>query len=468
MDLNDKVAALRAEMRKNGIDMYMVTTEDAYLAESADDYWRTLRWLTGFYGTLAYALVTQERAAFFTDARYIIIAGKQVGITGVELYDVTKQGADYYLEWIVSALSGIKKSGAVFGVDGRTVTTARRELIMGALAGLDAAMDNETDLFDAIWKDRPEPGFKPIFDHAVKYTGKDRREKINDVRAEMASRGANHYIVGTMEGVVWLTNMRGRDIVNPLFMSHVLFTNDKVKLFAKIDMIPSALRDDLAASGYELHDVNEAPAEIKKIPSGASVYYDVYRTNSLLSSSVPQGANVVRGFDIVNDLKSVKNEVEIKNFRETNITECVALVRFWKFLHEKIDGGNYSEYDLNFVLEDFHKRSPEFICNGSFPTMCGYMANGASPHYNPAQETAVKVKPEGVMVVDVCAHYFGGTTDITRTIRLGPSPEFDAAIQTDYTLVLKSVIALTRQRFRKDTDGAYLDSVARCVLWNHH
>jgi Xaa-Pro aminopeptidase len=470
MDLNERAAALRAEMERSGADLYMVTTEDAYLAESACDYWRTLRWLSGFGGTLAYALVTQDRFAFFTDARYIATAESVVRVDGAELYDVTEAGADFYLEWIENAVREIRGAGkenVVLGVDGRTLTTARKELIEGVLGRCGAAMACDIDLMDGAWRDRPEPAFKPIFDHPLEYAGRSREEKIDAVRKEMAARGADHYIVGTMEGVVWLVNMRGQDIVNPLFMSHALFTPRSVKLFAKIQMIPEALQRSLVAAGYELFDIGQAAQEVKNIPAGSSVYYDVYRTNSLLSSSIPKDVAAVRGFDIINDLKAVKNEVEILNLRVTNKIECAALVRLFKLLKENAAQAGYDEYQLTGVLEEIHRRSPQFLCNGNYPTMFGYMANGAKPHYSPGPGSAAAVKPEGVMVIDVLAHYYGGTTDITRTIRLGPCPEHDAEIRRDYTLVLKSMMALSRQVFRKGADGAYLDSVARSVLWNN-
>jgi Xaa-Pro aminopeptidase len=233
-------------------------------------------------------------------------------------------------------------------------------------------------------------------------------------------------------------------------------------------MIPEDLRSSLVSAGYELFDIGQAAQEVKNIPAGSSVFYDVYRTNSLLSSSVPEGVTTVRGFDIINDLKAVKNEVEIENLRVTNKIECAALVRLFKLLKENVSQAGYNEYQVTGILDEIHRRSPLFICNGNFPTMSGYMANGAKPHYSPSPETSATLKPEGVMIIDVLAHYYGGTTDITRTIRLGPCPEYDADIRRDYTLVLKSMMAISRQIFRKGADGAYIDSVARCIQWNNH
>ncbi len=251
----------------------------------------------------------------------------QLKIDGAEIYDVTVVGAEHYLKWIAAELSGMKASGKklVFGFDGRTLTTARMQKIADALRsdGLsdDVALRADMDLIAGVWADRPAPGYKPIFDHLLKYAGRGRREKIADVRKIMKEHGCDHYIVGTMEGTAWLTNMRGQDIINPLFMSHALFTPDAVKLFAKIPMIPEALQKDLIASGYELFDIDAAGAEIGKIPESATVLYDEFRTNCFLFSSIPAGAKKVNAFDIVNDLKAIKNDVEIENLRVTNKLE---------------------------------------------------------------------------------------------------------------------------------------------------
>ena len=470
MNLNDKLALLRAEMERAGFGMYMLTTEDAYLGESAADYWQTLRWLTDFPCSLAYALVTADCFAFFTDARYINQARSKLTTDGVEVCDVTEVGAEFYLSWIKERMSAMPEGKRKFGVDGRTISTARGALISEALAdSFGASLVSNVDLMDTVWRDRPERTYRPVFDHGLKYAGRNRKEKVEAVRAEMEKVGCDHYIVGPMEGTAWLTNMRGSDLlVNPLFQSHALFTPETVKLFAKLAMIPEALKTDLTCAGYELLDIDEAPDEIREIPPAAVVYYDVYRTNNLLSSSVPQDVRVILGVDIVNDLKSVKNEVEIASMRRTNAIECVALMRFFKRLKETVGSAGYDEFQLNGVLEDIRHRSDEFLCNGDYPTLCAYMENGASPHYHPKPDIAAKVKPEGVMIIDALAQYYGGTTDITRTIKLGPCPEYDAEIRKDYTLVLQSMMALSRQKFRKGTDGAYMDSVARCVLWNHN
>lgn len=471
MNLDEKLSLLRSKMKEHGIDMFMTTTEDAYLAESAVDYWRGLRWLTGFSGTLAYAMVTQERVSFWTDARYIIQAHRQVKIKGVEYYDVTQVGADYYLEWIKEVLSAMPKENLVFAVDERTITTAKGLLMkenLESLQGKNCVFRTDLDLVDEIWEDRPEPDYRPIFEHELKYAGRSRQEKLEDVRNELTKVGADHTIVGTMEGVVWLTNMRGQDLINPLFMSHVLVTPKTAKLFARISMIPEGLQEKLRADGYELFEIEDAVCEIEKLSSNTVLYYDRFRVNYRLYSSVPPAVKKIQGFDLVNDLKSIKNPVELQNFIHTNTMECVALFRFFTYIKEHVAEGKLDEYNVAEILNEFRRSNPEYLWQHPYQAMAAYMENAAGPHYFATQEAHETLKPSGVLLVDALAHYYGGSTDITRTIYLGPCPEYEEEIRHDYTLTLRALMDLVRQVFRKGTDGAYLDSVARRVMWNEH
>lgn len=470
MDLNEKIAALREQMRRRGVDLFLTTTEDAYLAESAVDYWRGLRWLTGFSGTLAYAMVTQDAVSFWTDARYIIQARHQVKIQDVEYYDVTKVGADYYLDWMIRKLTDMPGENLVMAVDGRTITAAKGLLILEnlqRLQGKTCTLRSDLDLVNDIWKDRPEPAYCPIFEHELKYAGRSRQEKLADLRAGLAENGADHTIVGTMEGVVWLTNMRGQDLVNPLFMSHVLVTPETAKLFACVRMIPEELREKLRQDGYQLYDIDQAETEIRKISPDARLFYDPYRMNFALFSAVPEPVEKIRGFDLVNDLKAIKNPVEIENFIRTDTRECAALFRFFHYIKKHVAEGNLDEYHLWEPLYRIRCENPEYLRAKPYPLMAAYMENAAGPHYFATEEEHAEIRPSGILLIDALAHYYGGTTDITRTLYLGPCPE-EEEIRKDYTLTLRSLMDLTRQVFREGVDGAYLDSVARRVMWNEH
>ena len=468
-DNEKRLAALRAQMIKDDVDMVLVTTEDAYLAESADDYWRGLRWLTGFGGTLGYALITQNKFAFFADARYVIKARHDVKIAEMELFDVTKVGADYYLDWIGEQLAALGKKDVVFAVDGRTITTSRGLLIkekLDGMQGLSCTFRADLDPVGAVWTDRPAPNYRPIWEHELKYTGLDRAQKLAQVREELTKAGANAFIVGTMEGVVWLTNLRGNDLVNPLFMSHALVTMDTAKLFAKIGRIPADLQEKVKADGWELCDIDTAAAEVAKLPADTVLFYDRYRMNYRLFDAVPAGTRKIEGFDIVNDLKAVKNPVEIANMRHTGIIEAASLFKFFHYVKTHAADGSINELNAVEILRKYRSEHPEYIETG-YPLMAAYMENAAGPHYNASPEDYKTAKADGVMLFDCMGHYYGGTVDTTRTIYLGPCSR-DAELKHDYTLTFLSLYAAMTQILREGCDGAYLDSVARTVMWNEH
>lgn len=471
MDYNEKLAALRQAMKAHDIDIFLVTTEDAYLAESADDYWRSLRWLTGFGGTLAYVLVTQDKCAFYTDSRYILIAKQVVTADGVDFYDVTQVGADHYLDWIRTELAECAKDTPVLAVDGRTITLGKGLLIkdmVSEVPGKNARFIADLDLMDEVWTDRPEPRYRKIWEHELKYAGLDRKEKLALVRDELKRRGADTFIVGTMEGVVWLSNLRGHDLKNPLFMSHALVTMERAVLFAKIERIEEPLQEKLRADGWTLLDIDCAREEISKLPEDTVLYYDQFRMNYGLFGAVPEAVKKVAGFDIVNDLKAIKNPVEIENFRKANLYEGASIFKFINHLKKHAKDGDLNEWMAFDILRNYRKECPEFIQDlDPYQPVIAYMATAAGPHYRATETSYSEIKPEGIILMDIVAHYYGGTTDITRTAYLGPC-EMDEEIRHDYTVVFNALYAAMMQVIRDGADGAYIDSVPRTIIWNEH
>ncbi len=470
-EYNGRLRALRAEMAAQGVDLLMVTTEDAYLAESADDYWRTLRWLTGFGGTLAYVLVTQEKCAFFTDSRYILIAKQVVTADGVDFYDVTQVGADHYIDWIRTELAAVPKASPVFAVDGRTVTLGRGLILKEtaeSIPGKNVRFVTDLDVMDAVWTDRPQPNYRQIWEHELKYAGVSRVEKLAQVRAELKKRGADTFIVGTMEGVVWLTNLRGHDLKNPLFMSHALVTPDRAVLFAKIERIDAPLQEKLRADGWELRDIDEALTVVSQLPEASVLYYDPFRMNYGLYGAVPEKVRRVEGFDIVNDLKAIKNPVEIENLKKTSLYEGASIFKFINYLKTHAADEDLDEWMAFDILREYRKQCPEFIQDlEPYQPVIAYMDTAAGPHYRATPENNRKIKPSGIILMDIVAHYFGGTTDITRTAYLGPCA-YDAQIRHDYTVVFNALYAAMMQVIREGADGAYIDSVPRTIIWNEH
>ena len=249
-------------------------------------------------------------------------------------------------------------------------------------------------------------------------------------------------------------------IAEELSVSRMTVRND-------MQLLEEELREKLRQDGYELYDIDQAEEEIRKISPDAKLFYDPYRMNFALYSAVPEGVEKIRGFDQVNDLKSVKNPVERENFIRTDRMECAALFKFFHYVKKHAADGNLNEYNVSEILYAIRSKNPEFLGKRSAPLMAAYMKNAAGPHYFPTEEENTAIEPSGVLLVDAVTHYYGGTTDITRTVYLGPCPELEE-LRKDYTLTLRSLMDLSRQVFREGVDGAYLDSVARRVMWNAH
>lgn len=475
MTSKEKISLLRREMAKEQMDFYMVTTEDAFMAVSGvtHSYWRGLCWLTGFTGSAGFAIVTMDKVGFWTDSRYHLQAADQIELDQLEIFNTTETGCDQYLSWIREQAEASGKEKLVFGLDGRTISTEKGMTLESYFHSFrfgEMEIQPEKDLLDRIWTDRPQIEYQEIWEYDLKYTGRSRQEKAEDVRREMKERGADYYIPGGLEGVPWLTNLRGHESSGaPLFSSHMLVTPEELWLFCKREKLSAELQEKLEKDGYRLFDIDCFSEKLTELPEGARVYMDLSRTNYLMSFCVPESCEIVEGWDIINDLKAVKNPVEIENLRRANCLESVALFRLFRYLREHMKDGAFTEYDAHLLLEKYRKRNEEYIADGSKYILCaGYMKNGAWPHYAPTPEIYDVIEPRGLIVVDALSHYLCGSIDMCRTIYLGPCPEYEEQMRKDYAVVLKAFIAICSQVIRKGATGVFLDSVVRSVMWNHH
>lgn len=468
MDSNQKVAALRSEMKKENVAMYMLTSDDEFLAAQGciHDYWKIIRWLTGFTGEAGFVIVTQDKICLWTDSRFHIQAAAEIHIDGFEIFNTNEVSMEHYLRWIREYFESLAGGRYVFGIDGHTISTELAAELLRCLAeisGKRVDLNPSLDLIGRVWKDRPARGYRPVFEIAEKYAGRSRPEKAADVRAAMRAAGVDHYVVGGLEGTPWLTNLRGHESASPLFGAHALVTPEKVEIFCKVEMIPEDVRRRILQDGFCLLDVDEIEAELGKLPPGAKVFLDSNLTNYSMRYAIPESCELVTGIDLINRIKAVKNPTEIAGFRKANINDSVALFRMFRDVKQKIQTRAYTERDCYHILERYRELVPEYLKGSSAVLSCAYNINGSMPHYNPTEEHFSVMYPSGNMVVDAQAHSMFGTTDTCRVIYLGPG-EHDEQMRIDYTWVLKSLIAVSRTRIRKGMGGVYLDSVARAVL----
>ncbi len=462
-----RLRAVREAMKQQGVDMHMLTTDDPNFSGSIapDKHWRTMEWLTGFSCSFGYMLITADRVTFWTDFRYITQAKNQVRLSDVEIFDVTALPSDYYLDWIGETLAAMPGKELTFAADGRTFTNARAESIrdaFGRVTGKTVIWRNQ-DLTGILWMDRPEPDSPALFDLDLSCAGMSRTEKLAELRERLSEAGCSAYLSVTMDTVAWLTNLRSRGEYTPMFPAYVLVDGNRAGLYCRQDKLEPGVKEALFADGFSTFETEEIGSAIGSLSAGTVLFHD--RINDDLAQSIPAGLQVIKGRDPVSQMKAIKNPAEAECFRKANLADGVVLVRIIKRLKEEVSSAGFHELDFTPMFNELRKEQEGFLCNGGPTMLAAYMANAASPHYFPGPGRNCEVKPEGVLLFDTGANYDGATTDISRTIYLGPC-EYEEELTRDYTISLKSLIALARQKFRKGTDGAYLDSVARCVLWN--
>jgi|Deesub1362B_J571_1020462.scaffolds.fasta_scaffold01572_3 Xaa-Pro aminopeptidase len=455
----ERVQRLRDQMKKAGVHAYLVPSSDPHQNESVPPCWRRREWISGFRGSAGTVVVTQDRAALWTDGRYHLQAQEELDPRVFTLFPLGVPGVRELHDWLAEELP----EGAVVGVDPRllSVEEAKRleDLLRDSGKGLRYLEEN---LVDRIWEDRPPLPLELIRIHPLKFTGESVASKLARLREEMTRRGADVHVLGALDAVAWLFNLRGRDIpYSPVFISYALITRDEAFLFVEPrklhPQIKEALGDNVLLRPYE--DFERVLA--RWASQRARIWIDPQRTSRWVLQKVEaEGRPLLRESPLFR-LKAMKNPVELRGMRACHLRDGAALVRFLHWLYEEVPKGKVTECSAARTLESFRSEM-DYWQGPSFETIVAYNAHGAVIHYTPTPRTDVPLAPEGLLLVDSGGHYLDGTTDVTRTVALGPpSPEQ----RRRFTLVLKGHIRLARTRFPRGTPGRQLDALARTYLW---
>lgn len=457
MQTKEKLTALRAEMQKHGIDAYIVPTADPHQSEYLPEHWKIREWISGFTGSAGNLVVTLESAGLWTDGRYFIQAERELAGSGVELFKSGEAGVPPMFDWTADNL----KSGKTVGLDGRLFSAKQIAGIRKKMNRKGIELKMSCELVDILWKDRPELPKRKIFIHSIEYSGESRESKLERVRAEMKKSGVDTYIISSLEDIAWLYNIRGRDIeCNPVVISYAAVEKERALLFLDSFKLDSDTRLELGNSGIETRDYRGIEHYVSSLGT-SKVYIDSSKLNSHIYGLIPEFAKKAEGDDIVEKLKAVKNAVQLKNYKDCQERDGVAMVKFLCWLDGAVFEEQVTEITVAEKIEEYRKMSGCYI-EPSFETIAGYKDHGAIVHYKADKETAYNLKKEGLLLLDTGGQYLNGTTDITRTISLG-NPTQDE--KRDYTLVLKGHIALSEAVFPYGTTGSKLDSIARLPLW---
>ena len=456
--INERIASLRNLMKERGIDAYIIPTYDPHQSEYVGDHWKTRVWISGFTGSAGTVVVTMKEAGLWTDGRYFIQAANQIKDSEIKLFKIGIPGVPSYMEWLKENLA----EGSSLGYDGKVFPVSDVKQIEEKLSSKNIKLVEEYDLVGEIWKDRPELPMDKVFIHEVKYAGKSPKEKINEVREKMKKLDVSYYLLGSLDDIAWVYNIRGNDVeCNPVVTSYGLISMDKAYLFVHKSKVPTEVEKYLNDNGIEVAEYDEVRKYAESIKENSRVFIDPSRINKWLYNGIPSSCKIVEGRNITTDLKAVKNSVEIENLKNAYIKDGVALVKFLYWLDENIGKIPMSEISVTEKLEEFRRQQKDFV-EPSFDTIAGYKEHAAMMHYSATKESDYSLEKEGMLLIDSGGQYLDGTTDITRTIVLGPISEEE---KKDFTLTLKGHINLIKTRFLYGATGSNLDVLSRFPLW---
>lgn len=459
--IENRIERLRELMEREKIDAFIIPSSDAHNGEYIADHWKSREWISGFTGSAGTAVVTMKSAALWTDSRYFLQAEEQLDGTEYQLMRLRMEGTPSITEWLGAELA--EKSGATVAIDGSTSTYNTVQAMTMALrkqGGI--TLRTNLDPMSRIWTDRPALPQKPIRKHPMEWAGTTAADKLTAIRRRLAAVHADGMLVSALDDIAWTLNLRGADIeCNPVFIAYLLIASRGATLFTECSRVSDEIKEYLNDKGVELRPYN-------KIGEGLAQYFeysilmDGNETAVLMPRYVPSRTQVIYAPSPIPLMKAVKNEAETAGFRRAMVSDGVAMVRLLKWIKPAVAKGGVTEMGVDDKLTALRSEDPAYV-EKSFETIAAYESHGAIVHYEPTAESDVELLPEGLLLLDCGAQYDCGTTDITRTIPLGPVSEEQRLV---YTLVLKAHIRLEMAQFPAGANGTQIDAIARSVLWS--
>ncbi len=457
--IRERLAALRSVMREKKIDYYMIPTEDFHNSEYVNDYFKVREYFCGFTGSNGTLLVWQEGAGLWTDGRYFIQAERELQGTGVELFRMLDEGVPTLEEFLVQNMG----EGQTLGFDGRVVSAGDGLKYERKLKEKKIRFACGEDLAEEIWRDRPAfpAGKVSVLDEAL--AGESVESKLDRTLAQVEKEGADGLFLSKLDDLMWLFNIRGCDVeCNPVAMCYGYFEREQAVLFIQQAALDRQTKDYLAEKNIRVEEYGTVGDFLTRLPGEKKVMLDSRYTGYALYKALNDRGETVDKKNPTELLKAVKNPVELARMEEIYLKDSVAVTKFICWLKTNIGKTEITELSAADYLEGLRRRIPEFL-DLSFPTIAGYRANAAMMHYEATPENHAVLKPEGMLLVDSGGQYLGGTTDVTRTIVLGPLTEEE---KRHYTAVAAGMLQMSAARWLHGCTGRNLDILARQPLWN--
>lgn len=457
-EINQRLESLREVMRREHLSAFIFPSTDAHQSEYVADHWQGRTWISGFNGSAGTAVVTMKSAALWTDSRYFLAAEEQLKGTEFQLMKLKIEGTPTISEWLAQELQG---ENAEVGLDG--MVNSYHET-MGLIADLRKSggitVRTNLDPLGLIWTDRPAIPANPVEIQPMEFAGESVASKISRIRTALRQRHADGMLISALDDIAWTLNLRGTDVhCVPVFVSYLLISSQQVSLYVDSAKINDEVKAYLTENDISLYPYNKVTEGLERY-SEYNILLDGDETSYFLWKTV-KCQEIIAGNSPVPAMKAQKNDREIAGFRQAMLRDGVAMVKFLRWLKPAVEAGGQTEISIDRKLTSLRAEQHLFR-DISFDTIAGYQAHGAIVHYEATPETDVALKPEGLILIDSGAQYQDGTTDITRTIALGPVTE---EMKHVYTLVLKGHIQLELAKFPDGASGTQLDALARECMW---
>lgn len=460
-EINQRLEKLREVMRREHLSAFIFPSTDAHQSEYVADHWQGRAWISGFNGSAGTAVVTMRSAALWTDSRYFIAAEEQLRDTEFQLMKLKVEGTPTISDWIASELSQNEDECREVGLDGMVNSyNDTMALISDLRKAGGITVRTNFDPLEQIWMNRPAIPENPVEIQSLNFAGETVDDKIQRIRKALREHHADGILVSALDDIAWTLNLRGTDVhCNPVFVSYLLISSDQVSLFVNPKKISSEVKAYLDEHGISLFDYNQVEEGLESY-ADYNILLDGDETSFCLWKSV-KCQEIIAAKSPIPVMKAVKKATEIEGYHRAMLRDGVAMVKFLKWLKPAVEAGGQTEMSIDKKLTSLRAEQNLFR-DISFDTIAGYQAHGAIVHYEATPETDAPLLPEGLILIDSGAQYQDGTTDITRTIALGPVTE---EMKHIYTLVLKGHIQLELAKFPDGASGTQIDALSRECMW---
>lgn len=457
MTINEKILALRELMKKNNIQAYIIPSTDPHMSEYVADFWESRKWISGFTGSAGTVVVTLKESGLWTDGRYYLQGEQQLKGSEIKLFKQGMPDVPDFDKWLTQVLD----KGDVVGVDSRVYSVSAYSNLKKELGKHDLKIDGSNDFIKNIWDDRPSMPATNAYILDQKYAGKSISDKINQIKDTFKEKDVDAHLIATLDDIAWILNIRGSDVsYNPVTIAYLLIEKNLTTLFIKRQKLSDETKAILLENNIAIKSYKAIESYLKLNIVGLTCLIDPNRINQKVFGWIKKKNNIIKAVNPSTFLKSQKNEIEVNNIRNAMRKDGIAMTKFLHWIDNNVSTGSITEVGIAEKLIQLRSEQEGFV-GESFSTIAGYRSNGAIIHYFATPETSKTLEPSSFVLVDSGAQYLDGTTDLTRTIPLGPLSDEE---KRDYTLVLKGHIQLALARFPEGTRGNQLDTLARQAL----